>query len=143
MKTETGRIVCMYVCVCARACFFLSFFLWRCSPTRVIASSFLRILDHTTTHHSRWDSSGRVISSSQRLNNTQYSQQTNIDAPGGIRTQNLSWRADTDLRLRPRVHWDLYIYTHTHIHSSHCSLSCFLRLYNNEHYNFSMLLSLQ
>jgi len=38
---------------------------------------------HTTTHHSRWDSSGRVISSSQRPlpDNTQHSQQTNIHAP--------------------------------------------------------------
>ena len=41
---------------------------------------------HTTTHHSREDSSGRVISSSQRPlpDNTQHSQQTNIHAPGGI-----------------------------------------------------------
>jgi hypothetical protein len=30
-------------------CFVL---LWRCDPTRVMASSFLRLL-HTTTHHSR------------------------------------------------------------------------------------------
>jgi len=38
---------------------------------------------HTTTHHSRQDSSGRVISSSQRPlpDNTQHSQQTNIHAP--------------------------------------------------------------
>ena len=47
---------------------------------------------HTTTQHSRWDSSGRVISSSQRPlpDNTRHSQQTNIHAPGGIRTQDLS-----------------------------------------------------
>ena len=46
----------------------------------------------TTTHHSRQDSSGRVISSSQRPlpDNTRHSQQTNIHAPGGIRTQDLS-----------------------------------------------------
>ena len=43
---------------------------------------------HSTTHHSRWDSSGRVISSSQSPlpDNTQHSQQTDIHAPGGIRT---------------------------------------------------------
>ena len=37
----------------------------------------------TTTHHSRWESSGRVISSSQRPlpDNTQHSQQTNIHGP--------------------------------------------------------------
>ena len=63
---------------------------------------------HTTTHHSRYDSSGRVISSSQRPlpDNTQHSQQTNIHAPGGIRTHNLSRRAAADLRLIPRGHWD-------------------------------------
>ena len=46
---------------------------------------------HTTTHHSRYESSGRVISSSQRPlpDNTQHSQQTNIRAPGGIQTHDL------------------------------------------------------
>ena len=62
---------------------------WRDSPQWARASSFTRFLDHTTTHHIRQDSSGRVISSSQRPvpDNTQHSQQTNIHAPGGIRTQ--------------------------------------------------------
>jgi len=62
----------------------------------------------TRTHHSRQDSSGRVISSSQRPlpDNTQHSQQTNIHVPGGIRTDNLSRRAAADLRLRSRGHWD-------------------------------------
>ena len=84
-------------------------FLWRCDPTRVMASSFTRFSrSHTTTHHSRWDSSGRVISSSQRPlpDNTRHLQQTNIHAPGGIRTHSLSRRAAADLRLRPRSHWD-------------------------------------
>ena len=47
---------------------------------------------HTTTHHSRLDSSGRVISSSQRPlpYDTQPSQQTTIHDPGGFRTHNLS-----------------------------------------------------
>ena len=63
---------------------------------------------HTTTHHSWWDSSGRVIRPSQRplLDNTQHSQQTDILAPGGIRTHNLSRRAAADLLLIPRGHWD-------------------------------------
>ena len=62
---------------------------------------------HTTTHYNQYDSSGRVISSSQRTQpeNTQHSQQTNIDAPGAIRTHNLSRRATSELRLRPRGHW--------------------------------------
>ena len=49
-----------------------------------------------------------MISSSQRPlpDNTQQSQQTDIHSPGGIRTHNLSRRAVTDLRLRPRGHWD-------------------------------------
>ena len=50
---------------------------------------------HTTTQHNRQHSSGRVISSSQRPlpDNTRHSQQTNIHAPGGIRTHGLSRRA--------------------------------------------------
>jgi hypothetical protein len=49
-----------------------------------------------------------VISSSQRPlpDNTQHSQQTNIHAPGGIPTQDLSRRAAADLRHRPCGHWD-------------------------------------
>jgi hypothetical protein len=60
---------------------------------------------HATTHHSRQDSSGRVISSSQKRlpDNTQHSQQTDIHAPGGFRTHDLSRRAAADLRLRPRL----------------------------------------
>ena len=62
----------------------------------------------TTTHYSRWDSSGRVISSSQRPlpDNTQHAQQTDIHAPGWIRTHNLSRGAAADPRLRARGHWD-------------------------------------
>jgi len=53
---------------------------------------------YTTTHHSRHCSSGRVISSSQRPlpDNTQHSQQSDINVPGGIRTQNLNRRAALD-----------------------------------------------
>ena len=83
---------------------------WHCDPTRVMASSFLRVFPrpHTTKHHSRYYSSGRVISSSQRLlpDNTKQSQQKNIHAPGGIRTHDLNRRAAADLCLRPRGHWD-------------------------------------
>ena len=65
---------------------------------------------HTTTHHSRQDSSRKVISSSQRPlpDNSQHSIQTEIHASGGIRTHNFSRRAAADLRLRPRGHWDRY-----------------------------------
>jgi hypothetical protein len=47
--------------------------------------------------------------SALRRDNTLHSQQTNIHGPGGIRTHNLSRRAATDLRLRPRAHWDRHI----------------------------------
>ena len=88
---------------------FFFFLLWRCDPTWVMAASFLRFsTSYTTTHHSRQDSSGRAISSSQRplLDNTQHSHKTNIHATGGIRTHDLSRWAAVDLRLRPPGHWD-------------------------------------
>jgi hypothetical protein len=49
-----------------------------------------------------------VISLSQipLPDNTQHSRQTDIHAPGGIRTHNLSRRTAVDQRLRPRGHWD-------------------------------------
>ena len=85
------------------------FLLWRCDPTRVMASSFLMFLDHTQqrttvgrTPLDEW--SART----QRPlpDNTQHSQQTNIHVPGKIRTHNLSRRSALNLRLRPRGHWD-------------------------------------
>ena len=56
---------------------------------------------HATTHHSRQDSSGLVISPTQRPlpDNTQQSQQTDIHAPGGIRTHSLSRQAAVGLML--------------------------------------------
>jgi len=89
------------------------FFLWRCGPTRAMASSFLRFLDHTHTHIQRRNTVSRTpldvwSAPSQRPqpDNTSHSQQTNIHATGGIRTHDLSRRAAADLRLRPRGHWD-------------------------------------
>jgi hypothetical protein len=69
---------------------------------------------HTTTSHIRWDSSGRVMSSPQRPlpDNTQ---QTNIPAPGAIRTHDLSRRAAVVLRLWPRCHWDRQIISILHL----------------------------
>jgi len=56
-------------------------------------------LDHTQTRHTRWDSSGRVISPTQRPlpDNKQQSQQTNNHAPCGILTRNSSKRAATGI----------------------------------------------
>jgi hypothetical protein len=66
---------------------------------------------HTTTNHRRWNSSGRVISLTQRSlpDNKQHTQHTDIHAPGGIRTHYLSRRAAADLSLRPRCYWDRQI----------------------------------
>jgi len=52
-----------------------------------------------------------------RPDNTQQSQQTNIHAPGGIRTHNLSRRAAADLHLIPRGHCPIYIYIYTYTHT--------------------------
>ena len=62
---------------------------------------------HTMMHHSREDSSGRVISPSQRPlpDNKQHSQETHIRAPSRIRTHNPSNRVAADMCLRPRGHW--------------------------------------
>ena len=86
-----------------RLCFF---FVWRCGPTRAMASSFVWFRGHTKRRITV--SCGRVISSSQRPlpDNTQHPQQTNIHAPCGIRTHDLSRRAAVDPRLRTRGHWD-------------------------------------
>jgi hypothetical protein len=87
------------------SCFCCLFFYTR-PPLWVWASSVMS-LDHTRRHHKRWDSSGRVISPSQRLpDSTQHSQGTNIHDPGGILTWNPSKRAAADPRLGPRGHWN-------------------------------------
>jgi hypothetical protein len=89
-----------------------NFFLCCKSPQWAWASSLSRIYDHTQTHHTRYDSSGRVISSSQRPlpDKTQYSHKTDIHAPGGIRINNHSKQAAADQLLRPCGHRDrLYI----------------------------------
>jgi hypothetical protein len=69
----------------------------------------LRVLYvHLITHNTQWDSSGRGIGPSQRPlpDNTNAVQETNIHAPGGIRTHDLSKPSAAVLRPRPRRHWD-------------------------------------
>ena len=60
------------------------------------------------THHTRQDSTGRTISRTQRplLDNTQHSQERDINSPGGFRTHNPCKQAAADLRLRASGHWD-------------------------------------
>ena len=92
-------------------------------PQGARAFSFMRFLDHTQ-RRSTVDKTPLNEWSPQHAANTQHSQQTNIHAPGGIRTHDLSRRAATDLRLRPRGHWD-----------RHCiHIKCFNHLTSNGHY---------
>ena len=71
--------------------------------TQWAQASLLRFRDHIQTHHTRLDSSGRVIGPWQRPlpDNTRYSQATNIHASCRIRTRNPSKLAAVDPRLRP------------------------------------------
>jgi hypothetical protein len=66
--------------------------------------------DHTQTHHTQYDASGRVISPTQRPlpDNTQHSQERDTHVPGAIRTCNPSKGSAADLRLRTRGHWDRF-----------------------------------
>ena len=83
--------------------------LWRCGPKRVMATSFLRFLDHTQRRITfgripldEWSARrGDLYLTTHNTHNRQTSM-----PPGGIRTQVLSRRAAADLRLRPRGHWD-------------------------------------
>ena len=54
-----------------------------------------RLHHHTQTHHTRYNSPGRVIGPSQRPlpDNTQHAQETDIDSLGRIQTHNPSKRA--------------------------------------------------
>jgi hypothetical protein len=69
---------------------------------------------HSDTHHTRYGSSGRVISLTKRPlpDNTQHSKETDIHVSDGIRTRIPSKRAAAGPRLRQRGHWDrLRLYT--------------------------------
>jgi hypothetical protein len=83
--------------------------LWLCSPARTMASSFTRFLDHTQrcatigrTPLYEWSARRRDL---YLTTHNIHRQQTNIHAPGGIRTHDRSRRAAVDLHLRPRGHW--------------------------------------
>ena len=83
--------------------------IWRYNPLWFWASSNLRLWHHTQGHTKvsrtpldEWSARRRDL----YPKNTQHSQQTNIHAPGGIRTRNPSRRAAADPRFRPLGHWD-------------------------------------
>ena len=81
--------------------FFIYLFIYFAVALRPNAGHSLLILEvsrsHTTTHHSRQDSSGRVISSSQRHlpDNTQHSQQTFMPLVGFEPTISVGERPQT------------------------------------------------
>jgi hypothetical protein len=83
----------------------LNVYFWRCGPTRAMASSFLRFLDHTRhitvgrTPLDEWSARRRDLYLTT-LNTDKY------PCSGGIRTHNPSKRAAVDPRFRPRGHWD-------------------------------------
>ena len=84
------------------------YFPWRNSPQWSRASSLWRIHDHIQTHHhTRQDSSGRVISPMQRPlpDITQHSHGTDIHDLGGIQIHIPRKESAADARLRPRGHW--------------------------------------
>jgi hypothetical protein len=80
-------------------------------PQWAMASRLSIVSDHTQTHHTRYDSFGRVISPMNRPlpDNTQHSQRTDIHDTDGIRTSNPRNRAGVDPRLRTRGHWKRHI----------------------------------
>ena len=88
----------------------------------------MRLLDHSQTHHTRYDSSGRVIGTSQipLPYNTQHSQQKDIYAPSGIRTRNSSNRAAADSRFIPRGPWGRLFITIFTKNTSTLSSICYL-----------------
>ena len=69
---------------------------------------------HITTHHSRLDSSGQVISSSQRplSHDLQHSQQTDIHSPAGLEPTFSAAEAAID---RAAVGTGLYIYIYIYM----------------------------
>jgi len=84
-------------------------FLWRCGPTRAMASSFLRFLDHTQrritvgrTLLDEWSARRRDLYLTAHITHN-----GQISMPlVGIRTHDLNRRAAAGLRLRQRGHWD-------------------------------------
>jgi len=78
--------------------------LWRCGPTRTMASSFMRFLDHTQNDTSQ--SVGLLWTSDQLVAETSTWQHTTLTTdrhpcPCGIRTRDLSKQEAADIRVKP------------------------------------------
>jgi len=87
------------------------FFLWRCCPTRAMAYSCMRFLDHTRRRITvGWTPLDERLACRTDLYLTKHnSQEKDSHTTGGIRTHNSSKRAAADLSLRPRDHRDLHL----------------------------------
>ena len=85
------------------------YFMWRCGPTRAMASSFMMFLDHTqrriTVGRTPLDERSARRRDLYLTTHNTHNRQTSMP-PSGIRTHNLCRRAAADLRLRPRGYWD-------------------------------------
>jgi hypothetical protein len=82
------------------------FFSWRSSPYLTRGFSLSRLHDHTQTPQPvglLWTSDQPDAETSIRQH--KHSQETDIHAPGGIRTRNTSKRSAADRHLRPRGQW--------------------------------------
>ena len=106
-----NREVCVTLSICQTIWGYLQLYfsfssLWHCGQTRAMVTSFLRFLDHTQRSITVGRTSLDEWSARRRPDYTQHSTQTDIRAPGGIRTHNPSKRAAADPRLRRRGHWD-------------------------------------
>jgi hypothetical protein len=86
--------------------FFVSPAFFYLSRLGVEGYSFMWSHSHTTTVGRAPLDEGSAHCRDLYLTNTQHSQQTNIHAPGGIRTRDPSRRPAADPRLRPLGHWD-------------------------------------
>jgi hypothetical protein len=89
----------------------MNFLSWRNRPYWARAYLLLSLHGHTQTLHTQLDSSGRVIGLTQRPlpDNTQHSQEIDIQALAGIRTHNSSKRGAAEPRLRRCGHRDLLL----------------------------------
>jgi hypothetical protein len=89
-------------------------------PVHSRCRGYLCSLDHTQTHTTVGRTPLDEGSARRRdlyLTTHKHSQETNIQAPGGIRTHDPSQRSATDLRFRPRGHWHrLPRYEHKYCH---------------------------
>jgi hypothetical protein len=76
---------------------------------QLVVGQSLLIVEDSWSHSNTQQSVGLLWTSDQpdaETSTWQHSQQTEIHAPGGIRTHKPSKRAAADPRLTPRDHWD-------------------------------------